>query len=208
MASPSLPIEVSADGSGFRWVAEGGDPVAEAFHAVRRMTYASTGSRDPVDLVRTGRGACTAKHLLLCQLLHGMDVPARVLTVSGSFGADLPAASGMPEALKAMIGEGGVPDFHNVVEAEVGSETVMLDATWHDAMAAVGFPVNSDWQGRGSTRLAVRGAVVDGGAANPVDGKAALIAAMPAQERERRRRFLDLITQYSLAQTHTSEGRV
>jgi len=195
-----MAIEARPDGHGFRWTDEGGTPVVEAFHAVRRMTYASTGSRDPAELVRTGRGACTAKHLLLCQLLRGLGVQARVLTVAGSFGAGLPEAPGMPETLKAMIRDGGVADFHNVVEAELDGETVLLDATWHDALAPAGFPVNADWQGRGSTRLAVLGTVMDSATADPLDGKAALIAALSAHERERRLRFLTLMTQYSVAQ--------
>lgn len=196
-----MGIEAAGPGQGFRWVSEGGDPAVEAFHAVRRMTYASTGSRDPADLVRTRKGACTAKHLLLCQLLGSLGVPARVGTVYGRFGAGLPEAPDMPDELKAMIREGGVPDYHNVVAAEVAGEPVVLDATWHDAMAARGFPVNADWRGRGSTRLAVEGTViVAGDGADPAARKAELLGELAEADRNRRGRFLDLITQYSVAQ--------
>ncbi len=195
-----MGIEAAAPGGGFHWVVEGGDPAVEAFHAVRRMTYASTGSRDPADLVRTGRGACTAKHLLLCQLLGSLGVRARVETVFGRFGAGLPEAPDMPDELRAMIREGGVPDYHNLVSAEIGREAVVLDATWHDAMARRGFPVNADWQGRGSTRPAVEGTVLEGGGPDPAARKAALVDGLAEADRTRRRRFLELITRYSVAQ--------
>lgn len=193
-----MAIEAAPAGSGFRWAAEGGDPVVDAFHAVRRMVYASTGSRSPADLVRTGRGACTAKHVLLCELLQGLGVSARVATIHGAFGAGLPECDDMPGELRAMIRDGGVPDYHNVVVATVGGEALVLDATWHDALARRGFPANDDWDGRGSTRPAVAGPVLDLGPGDPAARKAELVATLPADGRERRLRFLDLITRYSV----------
>jgi hypothetical protein len=193
-----MGIETAAPGEGFRWAPEGGNPAVEAFHAVRRMTYASTGNRDPAELVRTGQGACTAKHLLLCELLRSIGLPARVETMFGHFGGGLPEASDMPDELKVMIREGGVPDYHNVVTAEIDGETVVLDATWHDALAPRGFPVNADWQGRGSTRPAVDGTLAPMAGAHPAVRKAELVGALAKADRDRRRRFLDPITQYSV----------
>jgi hypothetical protein len=193
-----MAIEIGALGEGFRWAPEGGNPAVEAFHAVRRMTYASTDSRDPAELVRTGQGACTAKHLLLCELLGSIGVPARVETMFGHFGAGLPEAPDMPDELKVMIREGGVPDYHNVVTAEIEGETVLLDATWHDALARSGFPVNADWRGQGSTRPAVDGAIVPMAGDDPAARKAELVGTLAEGDRARRRRFLELITRYSV----------
>lgn len=172
----------------------------EAFHAVRRMTYASTGSRAPADLVRSGQGACTAKHLLLAELLNSVGVPARVDMVFGAFGAGLPEAPGMPEELRTMVREGGVPDYHNVVTATIDGGEILLDATWHDAMAPLGFPVNDGWDGHGSTRPAVQGRTVEPRGGDIPARKAELIAALPARDQERRQRFIELITRYSVAQ--------
>ena len=193
-----MGIEPDRERGGFRWDAQEADPVVAAFHAVRRMTYASTGSRDPADLVRNGRGACTAKHLLLRELLASLDVPCRVETVSGYFGRGLPAdAPGMPAELRDMIRDGGVPDYHNIVQARLDGREVLLDATWHDAMIPAGFPVNQDWDGRGDTRLAITGERLGRETEDPVRMKSELIAALPAADQARRLRFLELITQYS-----------
>ena len=194
-----MAIELAASRPGYRWGPETGETPAAvaAFHAVRRMTYASTGSRDPADLVRDGRGACTAKHLLLAQLLESLGVACRVRCIAGHFGRGLPEAADMPEDLRAMIRDGGVPDVHNIVVAELDGRDVKLDATWHDAMIPVGFPVNDGWDGTGDTKLAVEGELLDDASPNVLLFKAERIAALPPADQARRHRFLELITQYS-----------
>lgn len=187
-----------ADGGGFRWRAgPEASPVVAAFHAVRRMTYGSTGSRDPADLVRDGRGACTAKHILLGQLLSSLGVPCQVRCIAGSFGRGLPEADDMPDELRALIREGGVPDVHNVVLATLDGADVLLDVTWNDALIPVGFPVNFDWDGVGDTVLAVDGTMLEREGPDPVPLKARHLAALSPEDQERRQRFLALITQYS-----------
>ena len=200
-----MAIEPAHAGKGFRWRPDGAgealSPVA-AFHAVRRLTYASTGSRDPRDLVREGRGACTAKHLLLAQLLDSLGVPCRVRCVAGDFGRGLPEAADMPVELRTMIRDGGVPDVHNIVVADLDGRPVKLDATWHDAMIPVGFPVNDGWDGSGDTVLAVEGELLDHGETDVLAFKADRIAALSTADQARRRRFLELITQYSATRQH------
>lgn len=200
-----MGIERAIEGHGFRWRPEGdANPVVEAFHAVRRMTYASTGSRDPADLVRERHGACTAKHLLLAQLLDSLGVPVRVRCLAGAFGLGLPEAPDMPDELKAMIREGGVPDVHNVVVAEIDGRETLLDATWHDEMIAVGFPVNDRWNGVGDTKPALQGTFLEHDG-DLVAFKASQLSSLPSSEQQRRLRFLELITQYSAARPNKGE---
>ena len=152
--------------------------------------------RAAADLLREGRGACTAKHLLLRDLLESVGVEARIETVRGMFGAGLTPAAGMGAPLRDMIRDGGVPDFHHFVAAKVGGQTVALDATWHDALIPHGFPVNADWRGRGDTRLAVSGERLPTPRGGVSDFKANLIETLSQDERERRGIFLRLLTEW------------
>lgn len=190
----SMAIE-PAPGGGFRW--RGGTPRAavEIFHAVRRMPYASTGRRTAADLVRDGRGACTAKHLLLRELLVGAGIPAEVETVVGRFGEGLPGdISTMPEALRRIIREGGVPDYHHYVTASLDDHEVVLDATWHDALMPYGFPVNADWNGHGDTVIALQGRRIPDRPDDLAAFKARSIAGLSEADRARRAEFLALIS--------------
>lgn len=188
---------IEAQGAGFRW--RGGETpgVVEIFHAVRQFPYASTGRRTAADVVRDGKGACTAKHLLLIELLNSADVPANIATVFGQFGADIPLPiPGMPAELQAMIRGGGVPDYHHYVIATINGRSVALDATWHDALIPYGFPVNAGWDGRGDTALALRGERVETDPSDLPAFKAALIAKLPRADRERRETFLRLLSEW------------
>ncbi len=194
-------MSIVGGASGFRWDGprEGAATgvVVAIFHAVRRLPYASTGRRTAADLVREGRGACTAKHLLLRDLLESVGVPASVETVAGRFGAGLPDdLPSMPPELRAMIGAGGVPDFHHCVTAVLDGREVVLDATWHDALIPQGFPVNHGWAGAGDTALAVEGTRLPEPPRDIAAFKAARIAELPQADRESRRRFLGLISDW------------
>lgn len=186
---------IEARGGGFCC---GGDKTpgpVEIFHVVRRFPYASTGRRTAADVVREGRGACTAKHLLLVDLLKSAGVPAVIATVFGQFGADISLRiPGMPTELQAMIRGGGVPDYHHYVIATIDGRSVALDATWHDALIPYGFPVNADWDGRGDTALALHGERVETDQDDLPAFKAALIDKLPRTDRDRRETFLRLLS--------------
>ena len=64
---------------------EGSAALVQAFHAVRNLPYFSGPDRSALAALRTGRGACTAKHVLLRDLLRGLGTPAVVEIVEGDY---------------------------------------------------------------------------------------------------------------------------
>lgn len=174
---------------------EGLTPVA-LYHAVRRFRYASNGRRDPLSVLERGEGACTAKHILLRDLLRRSGVTAEVEIAEGDFGACLPAGAAVPAELRALADEGPIHDFHNYVAAELQGRRVLLDVTWHDAVAAHGFDVNDDWTGEGDTRLALVPERLHGAVEEVAAEKARLLAGLPQHELDRRARFLALLSDW------------
>ena len=177
--------------------AAGGRPDAvTAFHAVRQLPYASRAQRDPAVALEAGEAACTAKHLLLRDCLRRLGEEAEVETVEGDFAAGIPEHPSMPAALRAERRAGPVRDFHNVTLWR----GLRLDATWPDAVAPLGIATNAGWAGTGDTRIAVAGGESRGVAEDAAAFKAGLVDAMPAEERDRRARFLALLTGWLDAQ--------
>lgn len=168
--------------------------VRAIFDAVRNMPYASTGERTPQALLDSGKGACTAKHLLLRDLLRHIGEEAEVVLVPGDFAAGIPLVPGMSPELQHEIRVHGVKDFHCYAVWHDGAQAVKLDATWGDAMAAMNFPVNRDWDGAQDTRLALTPSGAPIRAEDVIKRKEELLATLAPADRERRRRFLDLLT--------------
>lgn len=167
-----------------------GPGVAAVFHAVRAMPYRSGKDRTPLTALRTGRGACTAKHILLRDLLRARGLRADVELVECDFAAAVPPHPSMPDALRRAAGAGGVRDVHCWVRLHDGAGDLCLDATWPDAVAPYGFAVNDGWTGRGDTRPAVTGGVVRAAPEDVLTAKAALLAGFTAEERRIRLAFL------------------
>ena len=61
--------------------------------------------------MRTGRGACTAKHILLRDLLRRRGEVAEVELVEGDFAAGIPQVSSMTAPLRDMLRNGRVCRF-------------------------------------------------------------------------------------------------
>jgi hypothetical protein len=68
----------------------------QAFHAVRNLPYFSGPDRTPLAALRNGRGACTAKHMLLRDLLRDLGYRADVELVDCDFAAAVPLVPAMP----------------------------------------------------------------------------------------------------------------
>jgi transglutaminase-like putative cysteine protease len=163
----------------------------EAYHAARRMPYFSGPDRTPLAALRTGRGACTAKHLVLRDLLRRIGVAADVELVACDFASGVPVVPSMPAPLRGMVERAGIRDVHCWVRATGEGGTHRLDATWPDELAACGFPVNRDWDGVGDTRPAVEGGVVLDTAEDVIRRKQELLAELTDAESAERRVFLD-----------------
>ena len=166
------------------------------FHAVRQLGYFSSGERSVEAVMRTGRGACTAKHILLRDLLRRHGEVAAVELVAGDFAAGMPQAASMPSPLRDMIRDAGIADFHCYVVWQDAGHEVRLDATWPDALAAHGFPVNAGWTGSGDTRLAIRPDGFTARAEDVIATKARLLAGLTADQADKRRLFLQLLSDW------------
>lgn len=177
---------------------DGGLDAPGIFHAVRRLPYLSTGDRSLAAVLARRAGSCSGKHILLAALLNAIGVPARVELVEGDFATPLRQARDIPPAFVGAA-ERGIPDIHNVVRAELSGRSVVLDATWHDAVKPYGFRVNDGWAGNGDTAVAVDTVRFLGAADDPAAAKAAIIDAWPQAVQERRRAFLEEINRWVAA---------
>jgi hypothetical protein len=201
MAAPGEAGDYAAALDAFR-VAHVGDQgprdgVVAAYHAVRNMPYFSGQDRTPLAALRSGRGACTAKHLVLRDLLRLMGADAGVEIVKGDFASGIPVHATMPSDLRAEIGRAGVVDYHCRVRlTTAGGRESLLDATWPDSLAAKGFAVASDWAGQGDTIQAIEKVEVIATPEDVLSEKARLLATLPEADAVRRLRFLALLSQW------------
>lgn len=171
--------------------------VVRTYHAVRAMPYGSGPDRTPLTALRSGRGACTAKHLILRDLLRSVGITAVIELVDGDFASGLVAAAdAMPRDLAAMVRKGGVRDIHCRVRIGTGAGVQLLDATWPDGLGTVGVTVNDGWDGIGDTIGAIPHVRVRSEAEDVLAEKARLLAELSLEETERRRRFLRLLSDW------------
>jgi hypothetical protein len=126
------------------------------YHAVRNIPYGSIGRRDPAHVLVANAGSCSAKHMLLDELLRRLGHRTRLITIFTHFDEGVPDHASYPEELRELLRRGKVPDFHHFLRVEQNGRWLDLDATWHDRLGAYGFPVNAGWTGAGDTRLAAR----------------------------------------------------
>ena len=166
------------------------------YHAVRKLGYFSSGDRSPEAVMHSGRGACTAKHILLRDLLRRRGEMAEVVLVSGDFADGIPQAASMPAPLRAMIRDAGVADFHCYVVWQNAGHAVRLDATWPDALLPYGFPVNAGWAGIDDTVLAISPNAAMQRAEQVITAKAQLLLGLSVDQAAKRLRFLKLLSDW------------
>ena len=174
----------------------GARDVPDLYHAVRKLPYFSSGERSAEAVMRTGRGACTAKHILLRDLLRRHGESAEVELVAGDFAAGMPQVASMPLPLREMIRAAGVADYHCYVVWQNARHVVRLDATWPNALADQGFPVNAGWFGTGNTILAITPGGITERAEDVISAKARLLAGLTAEQTNKRRQFLKLLSDW------------
>jgi hypothetical protein len=177
-------------------VRAGGDPVA-LFHAVRAMPYRSGPDRTPQAALRSGQGACTAKHLILRDALRVAGHRAEVELVIGDFAGAIPDHPSMPDALRNEIRAGGVTDYHCRVRLTApGQPHRRLDATWPDALIPYGFATARGWDGTGDTAQAIARVRVAACVDDVLTEKARLLSGLPPAAAARRLRFLRLLSDW------------
>ena len=168
--------------------------VVSLFHAVRNIPYFSSGDRSPEAVLRDQRGACTAKHLLLRDLLRRCGEFADVELIEGDFAASMPVVNSMPDELKMWIRSGGIKDYHCYVVWRGPEREQILDATWPDALARFGFTVNSAWTGEGDTALAIVPTFIKSRDEDVITRKEKLLLSLTREETHHRKLFLSLLS--------------
>jgi transglutaminase-like putative cysteine protease len=125
------------------------------FERIRDIPYAIvpeiSGPETYTGIFQTGKGSCTPKHLLLCEMYRSLNLS--VLYVVYPFRWDEVDLDYPPQLLK-MARE--LPTAHHLaclVEIEGSLRTI--DATIDPPLAAMGLPVNEGWDGFSDTKLAI-----------------------------------------------------
>jgi hypothetical protein len=188
--------------------ARGAGGVVQAYAAVQQMPYFSGPDRTPLAALRDGRGACTAKHIILRDALRAIGQRADVEVVKGDFAAAIPVHASQDMALAQMIGQGGVTDFHCRVVLHGPEGDRRLDATWPVALASYGFAINRGWTGQGDTIQAIPGATVSATPEDVLATKAQLLAGLDPAMIARRLEFLRLLSAWMAGlQMNETSGR-
>ena len=173
------------------------EPVVVAlFHAVRNIPYFSSGDRTPEAVLRDHRGACTAKHILLRDLLRRCGESADVEIIEGDFAASMPVVESMPDMLKSWIRSGGIKDYHCYVVWRGSEREQVLDATWPDLLGAYGFAINAGWRGDGDTALAIVPTFVKSRVEDVSPRKEKLLQSLSREESHNRKLFLSLLSEW------------
>lgn len=168
--------------------------LVQLYHAVRNIPYGAAGMRDPVKVIENNAGSCSGKHLLLRDLLRAESYETEVITIYTHFNKGVPLHESYSDELARMIREENVCDFHHYVRARIDGSWFSLDATWHDALAPYGFPVNKGWDAAGDTVLAAEPLRTYADVPDVATLKQELIASLSPEEREKRARFFTLLT--------------
>ena len=174
--------------------ARGKAGILQSYAAVRDMPYFSGPDRTPLAALRSGRGACTAKHIILRDVLRRLGERAEVEIVEGDFSSDIPLHPTQPADLQAMIRQGGVTDFHCRVRLMLTARDLRLDATWPDDLESYGFASNRYWNGECDTVQAIPHVIVRSCDDDVLGTKARLVASLSEEIVQRRQNFLRLFS--------------
>ena len=169
--------------------------VVTLFHAVQNLPYLSTGDRSLEGILQRRAGSCSSKHILLAALLNVIGITSRVELVLGDFATPFRNARNIPAPF-IEAAKNGIRDIHNILRADINGTSVILDATWHDAMLPFAMRVNNAWNGQGDTEIAVDVHKMLGPSNEPAEDKARIIAIWPQAEQQARRRFLETVNDW------------
>jgi transglutaminase-like putative cysteine protease len=163
------------------------------FERVRDLPYSYPSSRDPVEVLRGGRGSCSGKHYLLGEFFRRLGMNVRHMVCTHRFNE---SPIGFPEELQAMLRKNEIVDVHDYLQIRVGDEWIDVDATWPLALRDFGFPVNEDWDGRSPMLLSVvpeETVVVTG---DPEKKKEEILARFTPRQRQLRKQFLEALSRW------------
>jgi hypothetical protein len=171
---------------------KGCDPVAARialFEHVRDIPFRYPSSRDPVVVLKEGRGSALGKHHLLGELLRHLGLKVRHMLCTHRFNeSPLP----FPEEMQALLRKNEIVDVHDYLQVYLDDQWIDIDATWEEGLRDFGFPVE-DWDGKSSMLLTVipdEHVKVEG---DPAKAKEDQLAKLTPRQRLLRKQFLEAL---------------
>ena len=125
------------------------------FERIRDIPYAAipeiADSKRYVEILSLGKGSCTPKHFLLCDMYQRLGM--QVLYVVYPFRWD-EVEIDYPPQLMSLARE--LPTSHHLAcKVDINGELILVDATLDPALKRLGLPVNEEWDGISNTLLAI-----------------------------------------------------
>lgn len=172
------------------------------FEHVRDLPYSYPASRDPVEVLRQGRGSCSGKHYALGELFRLLGLQVRHMICTHRFNeSPLP----FPPPMQEMLRKNEIVDLHDYLQIAVDGAWIDIDATWESNLREFGFPVNEQWDGKSPMILSV--VAEDNAIAerDPERFKEELLSKLTPRQRALRKQFLEAMSTW--IQELTAETR-
>jgi hypothetical protein len=172
----------------------GCDPVRAriaVFEHVRDIPYSYPASRDPAEVLRTGRGTCSGKHYLLGEMFRQLGLSVRHMICTHRFN-ESPLV--FPAPMQQVLQKNEIVDLHDYLEVQIDGDWVEVDATWECGLREFGFPVNEDWDGQQPMLLSVVPEEVSIAERDPERLKEELLSKLTPRQRTLRKQFLEALS--------------
>ncbi len=126
------------------------------FEKIRNIPYAIVpeliDSQRYIDILRLGKGSCSPKHFLLCEMFQRLGLP--VLFVVYPYRWDERAGILEKYSLRLKEMAEAMPVSHHIAcKVEIGGKLILVDATLDPPLQKVGLLVNMSWNGKDDTVL-------------------------------------------------------
>ena len=106
------------------------------------------------DILRLGRGSCTPKHFLLCNMYQKLGMLVLYVVYPFRWGEWHPAGMDYPPRLLSLA-EDMPTSYHLACKVDIGDKLVLVDATLDSPLTKFDLPVNTHWDGVSDTVLPV-----------------------------------------------------
>ncbi len=161
------------------------------FERVRDIPYCYPASRDAVEVLNQGRGSCSGKHYLLGHLFRLLGLTVRHMICTHRFN-ESPLV--FPAPMQEMLRKNEIVDLHDYLQIKIDGAWIDIDATWERGLREFGFPVNEDWDGKGSMMLSVVPEDFAIAERDPERLKEELLSKLTPRQRTLRKQFLEALS--------------
>lgn len=160
------------------------------FEKVRDIPYGDIGSRRPEDVYKKNKGTCSGKHELLKELYHQLGIQTSDFIAMHRFKN---LAIKYPQYIQTILDRSDIVDPHNFLKIKLGENWIIVDATWDEPLARLGFPVNENWDGESDMQICVQPFEIFE-TSDPIASKQQKVSEMSESARKDRALFLKELT--------------